>query len=228
MLAHERTGLRDARSDTRRPELLEALLEHALPPVELDHARIGREAGEGGLDCLLRNLLRLRLAREGGQEGVEVAAALGGGRGRGGESRQRERKTGECKTASWMGKRPTEPQLPMYALGGGEDVAAVAFGVVKTGEARFKGISREPKLLPGVVTIDKDYHARKMYRDWDALVGEWRVELEAIGRGFAAGDARVDPKRADTCKNCDQPMFCRIAEKAPFGVAGVGEGDPDE
>ena len=137
-------------------------------------------------------------------------------------------KTGECKTASWMGKRPTEPQLPMYALGGGEDVVAVAFGVVKTGEARFKGISREPKLLPGVVTIDKDYNAKKMYRDWDALVGEWRVELEAIGRGFAAGDARVDPKRADTCKNCDQPMFCRIAEKAPFGVAGAGEGDPDE
>ncbi|MEP7068311.1 MAG: PD-(D/E)XK nuclease family protein [Usitatibacter sp.] len=137
-------------------------------------------------------------------------------------------KTGECRTASWMGKRPTEPQLPMYALGGGEDVAAVAFGVVKTGEARFKGISREPKLLPGVVTIDKDYNAKKMYRDWDALVGGWRVELEAIGRGFAAGDARVDPKRPDTCKNCDQPMFCRIAEKAPFGVAGAGEGDPDE
>ena len=137
-------------------------------------------------------------------------------------------KTGECKTASWMGKRPQEPQLPMYALGGGEEVAAVAFAVVKTGEARFRGISREPRLLPGVVTIDKDYTAKKMYRDWEALVGQWRVELEAIGRGFAVGDARVDPKRADTCKNCDQPMFCRIAEKAPFGVAGEGEADADE
>ena len=137
-------------------------------------------------------------------------------------------KTGECKTASWMGKRPQEPQLPMYALGGGENVVAVAFGVVKTGEARFRGISRVSDLLPGVVTIDRDYTAKKMYRDWEALVGEWRVELEAIGRGFAAGDARVDPKRADTCKNCDQPMFCRIAEKATFRMAGEGEADPDE
>jgi RecB family exonuclease len=137
-------------------------------------------------------------------------------------------KTGECKTASWMGKRPQEPQLPMYALGGGEDVVAVAFGVVRTGEARFRGISREPDLLPNVVTIDKDYTAKKMYRNWDALIAQWRVELESIGRGFAGGDARVDPKRADTCKNCDQPMLCRIAEKAPFGVAVAGEGESDE
>jgi ATP-dependent helicase/nuclease subunit B len=138
-------------------------------------------------------------------------------------------KTGECKTASWMGKRPQEPQLPMYALGGGEEVVAVAFGVVKTGESRFRGLSREPGLIPGVVTIDKDYAAKKMmYRDWNALVGEWRIELDSIGRGFAGGDARVDPKRADTCKNCDQPMFCRIAEKAAFAIAGEGEGDPDE
>jgi hypothetical protein len=138
-------------------------------------------------------------------------------------------KTGECKTASWMGKRPQEPQLPMYALGGGEEVVAVAFGVVKTGEARFRGISREPDLLPKVVTIDKDYAGKRNgYRDWGALVAQWRVELESIGRGFAGGDARVDPKDADTCKNCDQPMLCRIAERAPFGIAGAGEGDADE
>ncbi|MGZ5087363.1 MAG: PD-(D/E)XK nuclease family protein [Usitatibacter sp.] len=139
-------------------------------------------------------------------------------------------KTGACKTSAWMGARPDEPQLPMYALGAGEDIAAVAFAVVKTGEPRYKGISRVAGLIPKVCTIDKDpSKAARQYGDWDQLVAGWRVELEAIGRGFAAGDARVDPKRgAETCANCDQHMFCRVAEKTPFGAAGEGEGDGDE
>ncbi len=138
-------------------------------------------------------------------------------------------KTGVCKTSDWMGKRPDEPQLPMYALGRGEDIAAVAFAVVKTGGARYRGISRVPNLIKGVCTIDKDKSwAAGRYRDWDQLVAGWRVELEAIGRGFAEGDARVDPKRLPkTCENCDQQMFCRIAEKAPFD-AGEGGSESDE
>ncbi len=139
-------------------------------------------------------------------------------------------KTGVCKTSDWMGPRPDDPQLPMYALGG-DDIAAVAFAVVKTGDLRYKGLARVPNLIPGVCTLDKDRApAAKQYRgDWGRLVAGWRAELEAIGRGFAAGDARVDPKRdAATCENCKQPMLCRIAEKAPFGGVGEGEGDADE
>jgi probable DNA repair protein len=139
-------------------------------------------------------------------------------------------KTGACKTSDWMGPRPDDPQLPMYALGG-EDIAAVAFAVVRTGELKYKGLARVPNLIPGVCTIDKDRApAAKQYRgDWSRLVAGWRVELEALGRGFAAGDARVDPKRGSaTCENCRQPMLCRIAEKAPFGGVGEGEGDADE
>ena len=139
-------------------------------------------------------------------------------------------KTGACKTSEWMGQRPDSPQLPMYALGGGGDVAAVAFAVVKTGESRYKGISRLPNLIPGVCTIDKDRsRAAKRYRDWSELVAGWRVELDATGRGFAAGDARVDPKKgALTCENCKQHMFCRIAEKTPFAASGEPEGAADE
>ena len=91
----------------------------------------------------------------------------------------------------------------------------------------FKGIGRTADLIPGVKLIAKDQsRAAKQYRDWDALVEGWRSELEASGRGFAAGDARVDPKRgAATCETCDQQMVCRIAEKAPFGAVGRGERD---
>jgi ATP-dependent helicase/nuclease subunit B len=135
-------------------------------------------------------------------------------------------KTGVCRTSGWMGKRPEEPQIPMYALGRGEDVAAVAFAVVKTGESRFRGVSRVPGLIANVLTIDKDRAGKHLYRSWDDLLAGWRVELEAIGRGFAAGDARVDPKRGTkTCENCKQHMLCRIAEKLPVGAADEGDGD---
>ena len=139
-------------------------------------------------------------------------------------------KTGKCAISEWMGRRPDEPQLPMYALGGAEDVAAVVFAQVRKGDMRFKGVSRVPNLLPDASTVDKAGKAAKQYRDWAALFEGWRIELEATGREFAMGDARVDPKRGTTitCKSCDQPMFCRIAEKAPFDAAGEGEGDTDE
>jgi hypothetical protein len=61
------------------------------------------------------------------------------------------------------------------------------------------------------------------------MLAGWSAELEAAGRGFAAGDARVDPKRGDkTCANCGQKPFCRIAEKAPFGTVGQGEAQADD
>jgi ATP-dependent helicase/nuclease subunit B len=137
-------------------------------------------------------------------------------------------KTGACKTSDWMGERPEEPQVPMYASSVA-GVAAVAFAVVKSGDSRFRGISRVPEAIPNVCTIDKDRAGKRLYRNWDHLVEGWRGALDSIGKGFAAGDARVDPKRGPTtCENCDQHMFCRIAEKAPFGAIGPGEGEADE
>jgi ATP-dependent helicase/nuclease subunit B len=134
-------------------------------------------------------------------------------------------KTGPCATRDWMGARPEEPQLPMYALARGASVAAVAFAQVKAGDICFRGIARAPNLIPRVNVIADDRSPRaRQYRDWDALLAAWRAELEAIGRGFASGDARVDPKDGkSTCDTCDQQMLCRIAEKAPFGAVGGGE-----
>jgi probable DNA repair protein len=133
-------------------------------------------------------------------------------------------KTGKCSAGAWLGSRPEEPQLPMYALGTPR-VAAIAFAQVKAGEMKLKGFAREEKLLPGVSAIGKG--AAKQYGRWSELLDALRSELDALGRGFAAGDARVDPKRGGaTCGTCDQQMVCRVAERAPFGA--VGGADVDE
>jgi len=135
-------------------------------------------------------------------------------------------KTGECATSSWLGERPDEPQLPMYALAG-MDVSVVAFGQVKAGKMGFKGFAREEGLVPDTKLIqdDRSRH-RGQYKDWQELQQKWREELERIGHGFAEGDARVDPKRGPlTCELCDQHTFCRIAEKGSFGVRKGDETD---
>ena len=238
-----------ARMEAAQAPELQALLEACADEAIARVKKRGRAEALAGRFAALERARLVRIAREwlalearrGDFEVIEVEekhpVTFGGvtvrvkldrlDRLAGGELAVLDYKTGKCATAAWMGVRPDEPQLPMYALGGAEPVAAVAFAQVQAGEMGFRGIGRVADLIPGVKLITKDQsRAAKQYRDWDALVQVWRRELEAIGRSFAAGDARVDPKKGEaTCKTCDQQMFCRIAERAPFGAVGGGEAD---
>ena len=113
-------------------------------------------------------------------------------------------KTGRPTPNEWLGERPDDPQLPLYALNASEDVAAVAFAKLRTGEMRFMGFSRDKESLPGL----------KQAKDWSALLAGWKQEIEFLGASFAAGDARVDPKKAlATCRYCDLQTLCRVYER---------------
>jgi RecB family exonuclease len=112
-------------------------------------------------------------------------------------------KTGRTTPQEWMGERPDDPQLPFYAVNA-EDVSAVAFAKLKTGEMRYMGFSRAKEAIPKVQTA----------KNWDALVAGWKKELEALGAGFASGEARVDPKKhLETCRYCDLKPLCRVYER---------------
>jgi probable DNA repair protein len=113
-------------------------------------------------------------------------------------------KTGKPTPNDWMGPRPDDPQLPLYALNAREDISAVAFAKLKAGEMRYMGFSRRKDAIPEV----------KRALDWDALLAGWRTELESLGEGFASGDARVDPKQMlRTCRYCDLHTLCRVYER---------------
>jgi hypothetical protein len=86
---------------------------------------------------------------------------------------------------------------------------------LKAGDLRFSGYSREKGLLPKV----------EIYRDWPSLVAGWKKELDALGAGFASGDARVDPKKLlQTCRYCDLQPLCRVYER----VSALGDEGEDE
>lgn len=114
-------------------------------------------------------------------------------------------KTGSRVTPNdWLGERPDDPQLPLYAVAAQEEISAVAFARVRAGSMKFYGFSGGEDSIPGV----------KPARDWPALVADWRAELEKLAGEFAEGRAPVDPKRGlNTCRNCDLQTLCRVHER---------------
>jgi len=104
----------------------------------------------------------------------------------------------------WEPPRPDDPQLPLYAAAAPEALAAVAFARLRRGAMRFTGFAKSKEAMPRV----------QVAKNWPALLAEWKKETEALGAGFAAGDAAVDPKRdLKTCLRCDLQTLCRVYEK---------------
>ena len=100
--------------------------------------------------------------------------------------------------------RPDDPQLPLYAIAAKEDVAAVAFARIKTGDMRFMGLTREDVKLAKAKTAES----------WGGLFEQWKNELNRLAREFADGVAPVDPKRSlKTCRHCDLQPLCRVHER---------------
>jgi len=133
-------------------------------------------------------------------------------------------KTGDAKVANWLGERPDEPQLPMYAMGTAGRVDAVVFARVRAGAFRFHGLARQEGLIPQVSTVEKTRATKDRYRNWDDVTSKWRIALEAIGTSYAKGDANVDPRDGPkTCELCDQQTFCRVSERT-----GAGGDEEDE
>ena len=110
-------------------------------------------------------------------------------------------KTGRPTPNAWQGERPDDPQLPLYALSTPEGITAVAYAKLQPGGMKYMGFARDKGLVAQA-------------KDWNALLAGWRQSLEALGNGFASGDARVDPKNGlATCRYCDLQTLCRVHER---------------
>lgn len=124
-------------------------------------------------------------------------------------------KTSKQSIQSVLGERPDEPQLPLYMTMPDPElgVAGIAFGIVKSGEIGFVGLTDSSGLLPGI----KDYSQLtgcKSFNSWQEIITAFRQNLTNLAVGFCSGEASVDPKKFPaTCEFCDLHMFCRIYER---------------
>ena len=142
-------------------------------------------------------------------------------------------KTGRAATAAWVGERPDEPQLPLYAVIQQSPVRAVAFAAVRAGECEYVGAAADKAQFteaghsgggghPKIVQIPTTKSALKDYPDWNTMLDRWRDTLQALAKAHLAGRADLAPKNpAVTCRHCDAQAVCRIFEHAgEVGEAG--------
>ncbi len=129
-------------------------------------------------------------------------------------------KTGTAKASQWVGERPDEPQLPLYAVIQNKDVSAVSFANVRSGECQYQGVSHRRELMVSdekqlaalkQIPVTKGNSILRQYDDWDGMLEEWRTTIETLAHAHRDGEARVDPvKPPDTCSYCDVGPVCRL------------------
>lgn len=133
---------------------------------------------------------------------------------------------GEVDASAWLGERPDEPQLPLYAAARRQPPAAVAFVQLHARQVRFEGLASAEGLLPGVPALAGSRKAAPLPGDWRALLENWREVLEHLARAFLSGGAAVDPKRYPrTCEFCDLGILCRVQELRDRGPVAAEEND---
>lgn len=122
-------------------------------------------------------------------------------------------KTGKANAASWLGERPDEPQLPLYAVSSEADISGVAFVQLRAREIAFKGVTRDDTVLPDVNALAASKSFAAQYANWPALLQSWRGVLEQLACDYLAGRAEVAPKdMRRTCEYCELGALCRVRE----------------
>jgi exodeoxyribonuclease-5 len=123
-------------------------------------------------------------------------------------------KTGQMpKIKSWGEDRITEPQLPIYATfyaDPAEQVAGIHFGMVKTAEHGFSGIS--------VDNFEAEQGKRKpafanAFSDWQQLLNHWKTAIEAIATEVREGEAAVRFSDENELMYCEVTPLLRLPER---------------
>ena len=101
----------------------------------------------------------------------------------------------------WLGERPEEPQMPLYALSqsANQQISGIAYAEISAQNIRLKGWSNQT--LP---------HCKAPPDEWSELYKQWNKHLQNLSQQFLQGKAHLDPKRGETtCSQCHLTMFCR-------------------
>jgi probable DNA repair protein len=117
-------------------------------------------------------------------------------------------KTGKVNANAWMGARPEEPQLPLYAVFGGiEKVSGIAFAQIRADETKLLARAADAAAM---VSEQLGPVSDKNYLD-DAVRDGWQQTLLALADQFLRGEATVNPRDgAKTCKYCPLTGLCRV------------------
>jgi probable DNA repair protein len=124
-------------------------------------------------------------------------------------------KTGQLpKVNSWGEDRIIEPQLPIYASfyfdDANQKIAGLQFGMVKTAEHSFEGVSQDD--------FDAEASKRKpkfiqQFNDWQSLLAHFKTSIEAIAEEIKSGEAAVKFNDEKALSYCEVLPLLRLPER---------------
>ena len=119
-------------------------------------------------------------------------------------------KSGNVSIKGWTDDRISEPQVPLYAVAHGENVAGAFVAQVKRSECRFKGAARSQDIVP-TRKNSKSVEVLSDNRDWTTQLESWHQRLTQLADEAASGLATVTPVNlTTTCRYCSLQPACRI------------------
>ena len=138
----------------------------------------------------------------------------------GGECLIIDYKTGQAELSSWSGERPSNPQMPLYAVvlekQSEYDIKGIAFAKVKTNEPALIGLTD----IQGVGAQVRTMPVNKNAMSWHEQLEKWQTDLSQLAADFLDGYAAVEPLKKTTCHFCDLQYLCRISQlRAQTGQA---------
>ena len=97
-------------------------------------------------------------------------------------------KTGYTNLAGWSVERPSDPQMPAYAVASG--AGALGLARLNARDRGYIGVGQPNTDIEGIVTPAQ--LTQRAIDGWPALVAAWQDGLETLAREFMAGDFRVN------------------------------------
>lgn len=117
---------------------------------------------------------------------------------------------GAMSRAAWLGERPMDPQLPVYALQN-HDVAGIAWGLVKNRDTQFIALGDDLGLQKDEPLVEQIKRYQHSANDWSELRADWHAVLDALAQEFSDGHAAITPQKT-ACKYCDYSSICRFQQ----------------
>jgi len=115
--------------------------------------------------------------------------------------------------AGWRGERPSEPQLPLYAVTA--DVQGIAVIVLNQHGVKIVGVGPEKFSVDGLLEPAK--FSGEEGEAWESIVDRWRQDLERLADEFVGGDCRIDRDNTRLVEK-EFAMLSRIYDPPPVDV----------
>ncbi|MFV2059857.1 MAG: PD-(D/E)XK nuclease family protein [Gammaproteobacteria bacterium] len=123
-------------------------------------------------------------------------------------------KTGQVSPTDWFGDRPNDPQLPLYSVASGDNLSAVLFAQLKTGDIKFSGVVKQESLIPDLPPTRKGI-LKDATEHWPTVLTDWHSVINSLASDFKQAHIDVNPKDGPvTCRKlyCELSPLCRIHE----------------